>query len=117
LLEVVRLTPLVRRLRAELERLVREAQNPASAVGSQFTTPSSESLWEPGSRNAETSRHEKREREEDGFLRGDTIREHAGSSRDDAREVCPICLQAVVELSSYRDSRMCGNCVTLLRGH
>lgn len=107
----IRLAPIIRRLRADLERLVREAQE-ASSVTTQpaeLERTRSSTRAEIAELTAVQAQHLQSETETVEPLPADS---HAAPSQ----EICPICLQPGTELGSYRGKPMCGSCVTLLRG-
>jgi hypothetical protein len=110
--DIVRLTPIMRRLRADLERLVREAQEP-------FPPPRGAAENKGASPSVRAALVEQPAGEMDVPHPETAIAEPtpADPYPAETQEACPICLQPAAELSSYRGKPMCGNCVTLLRGY
>jgi hypothetical protein len=108
----VRIAPIVRRLRADLERLVRAAQEPPSDP-----KHSAEKKGASPSMRAVIAEQPTGEVHVPQPITAPAEPLGAKSHPAETQEVCPICLHSTVEMSSYRGSPMCGGCVTLLRGY
>lgn len=120
--DVMRIGPLVARLNAALEEAVRVA--PLRAANRVLVPDllagkvddQSPIATEPEQETAEAVTP--RIAVEDAVEVIETINlgasQHAESTPDD--ELCPICLHYTTDLTPYRESRMCTDCRTLLRG-